>query len=145
MKIKFDIRPQYAEPEIHLCNYEKNQELTDTYELLEKLLDTKIKVHKGQESGVVVPSQIVRIYSENKKVYIRTREDCFEVKDRIYTLEELLKERGFVRISNSEIVNVQQIDKLDMSHAGTIKMYLQNGDETYVSRRYISKIKEVLL
>lgn len=145
MKIKFDIRPQYTEPEIHLCNCEKNQELTDTYELLEKLLDTKIKVHKGQESGVVVPSQIVRIYSENKRVYIRTQDDCFEVKDRIYTLEALLKERGFVRISNSEIVNVQQIEKLDMSHAGTIKMYLQNGDETYVSRRYISKIKEVLL
>ena len=145
MKIRFDIRPQYAEPEIHLCNSEKNQELIDTYVLLEKLLDTKIRVHKGQESAVVVPSQIVRIYSESKKVFIRTREDCFEVKDRIYTLEELLKERGFVRISNSEIVNVQQIEKLDMSHAGTIKMYLQNGDETYVSRRYISKIKEVLL
>ena len=145
MKIKFDIRPQYTEPEIHLCNCEKNQELTDTYELLEKLLDTKIKVYKGPESGVVVPSQIVRIYSENKKVYIRTQDDCHEVKDRIYTLEELLKERGFVRISNSEIVNAQQIEKLDMSHAGTIKMYLQNGDETYVSRRYISKIKEVLL
>lgn len=145
MKIKFNIRPEYTETEIHLCNYEKNQELIDTYELLEKLLDTKIKVYKGQESGVVVPSQIVRIYSENKKVYIRTPKDCFEVRDRIYTLEEQLSKRGFVRISNSEIVNIQQIEKLDMSHAGTIKMYLKNGDETYVSRRYISKIKEVLL
>ena len=145
MKIKFDIQSKYTETEIHLCDKEKSRELTDIYEMLEKLLDTKIKVHKGQESGVVVPSRIVRIYSENKKVYIRTKEDCFEVKERIYTLEEQLKERGFVRISNSEIVNIQQIERLDMSHAGTIKMYMKNGDETYVSRRYISKIKEVLL
>lgn len=145
MKIKFDIQPKYTEPEIHLCNQERNQELNEAYELLEKLLDTKIKVHKGQEAGVVVPSRIVRIYSESKKVYIRTGEDYFEVKERLYTLEEQLKDRGFVRISNSEIVNIQQIEKLDMSHAGTIKMYLKNGDETYVSRRYISKIKEVLL
>lgn len=145
MKIKYDIQKIYKETEIHLCDREKSQELTDIYEMLEKLLDTKIKVYKGQESGVVVPSRIVRIYSENKKVYIRTKDDLFEVKERIYTLEEQLKERGFVRISNSEIVNIQQIEKLDMSQIGTIKMYMKNGDETYVSRRYISKIKEVLL
>lgn len=145
MKIKYDIQKKYNEIEIHLCNNEKNQELIDTYETLESLLDIKIKVYKGQESKVVVPSQIVRIYSENKKVYIRTKDDCFEVKDRIYTLEEQLKEKGFIRISNSEIVNIQQIEKLDMSYAGTIRMYMKNMDETYVSRRYVRKIKEVLI
>ena len=31
-----------------------------------------------------------------------------------------------------------------MSYTGTIKMYMNNGDETYVSRRYVSRIKEVL-
>ena len=60
-------------------------------------------------------------------------------------MEERLDSGMFVRISNSEIVNIEQIEKLDMSHAGTIKMYLKNQDETYVSRRYVSKIKEVLL
>ena len=144
MKIIFDIQKKYKEPEIHLCGQEKNRELEDIQEILQKLLDKKIKVYKGSESGVVVSAQIVRIYSENKKVYIRTEEDCYEVRERLYTLEENLKEQGFVRISNSEIVNIRQIEKLDMSHAGTIKMYLCNGDETYVSRRYISKIKEVL-
>lgn len=105
----------------------------------------KIRVHKEHESKVVVPSQIIRIYSQNKKVYVRTKDDCYEVKERLYTLEEQLKDRDFVRISNSEIVNIEQIEKLDMSHVGTIKMYMKNQDETYVSRRYVSKIKEVLL
>lgn len=144
MKIIFDIQEKYKEPEIHLCGREKNRELEGIRETLEKLLETGIRVYKGQETAMVVPAQIVRIYSENKKVYIRTDADCYEVRERLYTLEEDLKERGFVRISNSEIVNIRQIEKLDMSHAGTIKMYLGNGDETYVSRRYISKIKEVL-
>ncbi|MBO6092254.1 MAG: LytTR family transcriptional regulator, partial [Oscillospiraceae bacterium] len=61
-----------------------------------------------------------------------------------YVLEETLHDRGFVRISNSEIVNISQIEKLDMSYAGTIKMFMKNGDETFVSRRYVSKIKSVL-
>lgn len=145
MKIKFDIQEKYKEAEIHLCNNEKSPELMEVHKTLENLLDTKIKVQKGQESRVVVPSQIIRIYSESKKVFIRTKDDCYEVKERLYTLEELLKDRGFVRISNSEIVSIQQIEKLDMSHVGTIKMYMRNQDETYVSRRYVSRIKEVLL
>ena len=145
MKIKFDIQNKYKDIEIHLCNKEKNCEVLSIHETLVKLLDMKIYVQKEQESKVVAPFQIIRIYSEKKKVYIRTSDDCYEVKERLYTLEEQLKDREFVRISNSEIVNIQQIEKLDMSHVGTIKMYMKNQDETYVSRRYVSKIKEVLL
>ena len=145
MKIRFDIQEKYNEIEIHLCNSEKNKELLSLKEMLENLLDTKIRVYKEQESRMLVPSKIVRIYSANKKVYIRTMDDCYEVKDRIYTLEEQLDGRGFVRISNSEIVNIEQIEKLDMSYSGTIKMYMKNQYETYVSRRYVSKIKEELL
>ena len=53
---------KYKEAEIHLCNNEKSPELMEVHKTLENLLDTKIKVQKGQESRVVVPSQIIRIW-----------------------------------------------------------------------------------
>ncbi len=145
MKIKYDIQDKYKEIEIHLCNKEKNSEIISIHEILVNLLEMKFKVVKEQESRFVTTSQIIRIFSENKKVYIRTKDDCYEVKERIYTLEEQLHDKDFVRISNSELVNVNEIEKLDMSSAGTIKMHMKNGDITYVSRRYVSKIKKVLL
>ena len=145
MKIKYDIQEKYQEIEIHLCSHERSAELLEVRDLLENCLGTRIKVHKEQEYKTVLPAQIVRIYAQNKRVYVRTKDECYEVNDRIYTLEEQLQDRGFVRISNSELVNIRQIEKLDMSYAGTIRMYLKNGDETYVSRRYMKKIKEVLL
>jgi len=145
MKIKYDIQDKYKEIEIHLCNNEKNNEIISIHEILVNFLEMKFKVVKEQESRFVTTSQIIRIFSENKKVYIRTKDDCYEVKERIYTLEEQLHDKDFVRISNSELVNVNEIEKLDMSSAGTIKMYMKNGDITYVSRRYVSKIKKVLL
>ena len=144
MKIKYDIQEKYDEVEIHLCGREKTAELLEMRGLLENLLETKIKVHRNQEYKTVAPAEIIRIYSLNKRVYVRTCDECYEVNDRIYMLEELLQDRGFVRISNSELVNARQIEKMDMSYAGTLKMYLKNGDETYVSRRYIKRIKEVL-
>ena len=145
MKIKYDIQEKYQEIEIHLCNHERSAELLELRGVLESVLGTKIKVHKNQEYKTVVPAEIVRIYSQNKRVHVRTQDECYEVNDRIYALEERLQDRGFVRISNSELVNIRQIEKMDMSYVGTIKMHLKNGDETYVSRRYMKQIKEVLL
>ena len=144
MKIRYDIQEKYAEAEIHLCDNEKSQELIRIHELLEGLFDIKVLGYQNHEVKEILPSRIVRIFSENKKVYVRTESEVYEVRERLYVLEEQLKGRGFVRISNSEIVNLQQIDKLDMSHAGTIKMYMENQDVTYVSRRYIKKIKDEL-
>ena len=49
-----------------------------------------------------------------------------------------------VRISNSEIVNLDYVTALDLSLAGTIRMTLDHSVNTYVSRRYVKRIKEAL-
>ena len=59
-------------------------------------------------------------------------------------LEERLAKDRFVRISNSEIINLKQVKGFDLSFAGTICVTLSGGTVTYVSRRYVAKIKQVL-
>lgn len=66
------------------------------------------------------------------------------MRQRLYELEERLAGRRFVRISHSEIVNLGQVTALDLGLTGTIRMTLRGGAVTYVSRRYVKKIKEVL-
>ena len=63
---------------------------------------------------------------------------------RLYEAEERLKQRHFVRISNSEIINLKKARSFDLSFTGTICVTLSDGSSTYVSRRYVNKIKEVL-
>ncbi|MBR6627716.1 MAG: LytTR family transcriptional regulator [Lachnospiraceae bacterium] len=144
MKVIYEILEKYTEPEVHLCVRERNRETEELFRAIEQLTETRIVGYRGQVSELLSPGRIVRIYAESKKVFVRTEEECFEVKDRLYVLEEQLKEQKFVRISNSELVNVQQIAQLDMSYAGTIRMQMRNGDVTFVSRRYVKKIKDVL-
>ena len=144
MKIGFEFDDKYKQIEIHICNSEKTKEVIGLRELLEDVLDKRVTVHKNQEAKTLPTHEIIRIFSENKKVFLRTLDDTYEVRDRLYSLEEKLDNRSFVRISNSEIVNISQIEKLDMSYSGTIKMCMKNGDTTFVSRRYVSRIKEVL-
>lgn len=144
MKLLLDINAKYKESEVHICSAEASAEVCELKEFLANLLDDKVTAHRDQETRNIAAYEIVRLYSENKRVYLRTMDSTFEVRERLYTFEETLRAKGFVRISNSEIVNIARITKLDMSYAGTIKMYLKNGDITFVSRRYVSRIKEVL-
>lgn len=87
---------------------------------------------------------IVRFYSKEKKTYADTTEESFLIKVPLYKLESELP-RNFVRISNSEIINTDRIIKLDISLTGTIKVLLEGGIESRVSRRYMPKVKGALI
>ena len=48
-----------------------------------------------------------------------------------------------MRISNSELVQKGRILRLDFGLTGTIRLILEGGLETYVSRRYVSRIRKM--
>jgi len=98
--------------------------------------------------GAAVPSEaedILRFYGEDKEVRDQTLNgETYTVRARLYELEKRLPRRSFIRVSHSEIVNWKRVTALDLSLTGTIRVTLEGGVETYVSRRYVKKIKEVL-
>jgi DNA-binding LytR/AlgR family response regulator len=106
-----------------------------------------ISAWKGDFVVLLKPSDIMRIYSGNKKVFAETTADIYELKYRLYETEALLSCRAFekfIRISNAEIINLDFVKNFDMSLSGTICVNFNNGKRTFVSRRYISKISERL-
>ena len=68
----------------------------------------------------------------------------YVLRQRLYELEECLDGSCFVRISNAEIINLKKVRGFDLSITGTIRVTLTDGSATYVSRRYVGKIKQVL-
>jgi DNA-binding LytR/AlgR family response regulator len=119
----------------------------DIDELIEAISNIAPSPISGYSDGVITKlgkDSIIRIYSKDKRVYADTIDSSYLIKSTLYQLEETLPKQ-FVRISNSEIVNTDKIIRLDLNLAGTIKVSLQGDIETKVSRRYISKVKEVLM
>ncbi len=119
----------------------------DVDELIEAISNIAPSPISGYSDGVITKLEkdsIIRIYSKDKRVYADTIDSSYLIKSTLYQLEETLPKQ-FVRISNSEIVNTDKIIRLDLNLAGTIKVSLQGDIETRVSRRYISKVKEVLM
>ncbi len=91
------------------------------------------------------PAEVLRFYGEDKDVRAQALGgEIYTVRLRLYQLEEQLDRKTFVRVSHSEIVNWKRVTALDLSLSGTIRVALEGGVTTYVSRRYVKKIKEVL-
>lgn len=89
-------------------------------------------------------ADIIRVYAATGKIFAVTCKSEYTLRLRLFELEERLDKNNFVRISNSEIINLRKVKSFDLNFAGTICVTLSSGTVTYVSRRYVAKIKQVL-
>ena len=144
LKVEWISDPDQTEPHIVIHASEKTPELEALIRRLEESLPAPLLGFDGDRAVPLDLSSVLRFYGEEKGVFAQTPGDTFRVRERLYELEEVLDSRTFVRISQSEIVNLKQVTALDLAITGTIKMTLTGGTVCFVSRRYVKKIKEAL-
>lgn len=98
----------------------------------------------GNDATVLEVRAILAFFTRKKAVFAHTSKGDWRIKARMYELEESLPAGDFVRISQSEIVNIAAIKKLDLSFSGTISVQLKDGSRYYVSRRQLPAFKSKL-
>lgn len=144
MKIEIKIDENCTETKLIVVTNKMTDEVSA---LMQRLADEAPQVITGFRNDTAEfldQTDIVRIYAANGKVFAVTNKGEYITKFRLYELEERLNKKIFVRISNSEIVNLKKIKKMDLSLVGTICVSLSDGTITYASRRYVSKIRQTL-
>lgn len=144
MDIEVKLDKNYPQPHIIILTDKITDEVT---ELMQKLSDTSPKIIVGSiddKLTVLEPNDIERIYACCGKVIAAACDKEYVLKIRLYEAEERLDMKNFVRISKSEIINLQKVKCFDLSIAGTVCVTMKNGSTHYVSRRYVVKIKKIL-
>ncbi len=144
MEIEIQIDKSRKEPKLIILTDKMSPQVS---QLLQHLSEEQPEVLAGFQDGRVVAleqEEIFRIYASAGKVYAATQQGEFLLRLRLYELEERLSRSRFVRISNSEIINLKKVKNFDLSFAGTICVTLKDSTVTYVSRRYVAGIKERL-
>jgi len=144
MKIEIKIEKDCTEPKVIVVTDKVTEEVNDIIKKLSEKPSEMFAGFSGDKATVLEPDSIYRIYASGGKVYAETQSETFVLRMRLYEAEERLAGRSFVRISNGEMVNLKKIKGLDLSFTGTVCISLTNKTVTYVSRRYVSKIKQTL-
>lgn len=144
MKIEIQVDSSIKEDKIVIYTKEITE---DVQKIVKKLENESIDVITGindEKIYILKPSEINYFYSENQKILAKTTDKVIQVKLKLYEIEDMLSHKGFIRISNSVIANINKIDNIEMSFNGVMCIRFKNGDKEYSSRRYVKKVKEIL-
>ena len=128
------------EEEVVIYVHEKN---SLSYEIEELVLGKSLELFGYKDKNIVKlsPSDVFCFTVEDNKVYAICEKEKYQIKQRLYLLEEIL-DRDFVKINQSCIANIRKISKFDTSITGTLMISFKNGYRDYVSRRQMKKVKE---
>ena len=144
MQVEIKIDSSCPEPKIIILTASMTEEVNSIVKKLSEDVPQIITGSRDEKIEVLDPADLIRVYASAGKVFAVTGQGEYALRLRLYESEERLDPRQFVRISNSEIINLKKVDHFDMSFTGTICVKLCDGTVTYVSRRYVSKIKKIL-
>ncbi len=89
--------------------------------VVKKLMDNVPNIISGNKDNkveVLEQVDLIRVYANASKVFAITDKGEYKVRLRLYEIEERLDVNCFVRISNSEIINLKKVDSFDMNFIG---------------------------
>lgn len=144
MQVEIRIDSTVREPKVIVVTDRMTDEVNEIVRKISETEPTMLAGFREDTVTVLDPEEIYRIYAANGKVFAVTAKAEYSLRMRLYEVEERFRGSSFVRISNSEIINLKAVRSFDLSLAGTIRVALKNGEAAYVSRRYVAKIKEAL-
>ena len=143
-KIRF-IQDDTAErTEVIIRAKAQDEEVERIIEALGTDAQTSIVCETLSSSRLIDKNDIVIISKDGRFLSVKTTNGEYVVNEPLYKMEEKLDPVWFIRISQSEIVNLRYVKGWDFSKSGIITIEMINGIRSYTSRRYAKQIREVL-
>lgn len=106
--------------------------------------DTRLRAKRDDEWCLVKVQEVLYFEAVENKTFLYTENEVMEVKQRLYELELLLSEKDFMRSSKSQIININKVKSLQPELNRTILATMCNGEQLYISRKYVQTIKKLL-
>lgn len=146
MKVNINIISSELEEEVNfnIHNVEKN--ITQAIELLTSSnKDIKYLLGKKEDKYYKVNvDEIFYIESIDRKIFIYSKTETYEISEKLYVLEEQLSNINFIRVSKSLLLNINKIQSFYPKLSGNLEALLINQEKVIISRRYVSNLKNKL-
>ncbi len=117
-----------------------------TLRLINSMKNRSRKMNAYLEGKIffIAPEEIFYFEAVDQKVFAYCKSEVYEVKSKLYELEEELSSWNFIRTGKSVILNLNRIKRLSPAFSGRLEALLQNGEKIIISRQYVALLKERL-
>ena len=143
LKVSIEEISRELEEEILIRCHEVDEEIR---EIVNKL-KAEIPIILGYQNDSVHRINLKNIYyfeAVDGKVFLYSKDNVFEVKHKLYELEEICREKDFFRATKSTILNIAKISSVHPSFSGRFEAMLDNGERVVISRQYVPVLKKML-
>lgn len=121
------------------------KEKTSLVEQIEKLVSSSGVSLTGtyEDTSILInPMDVSCFVVEGGKIYALINEKKYQLKERLYQLEDMSFNEYFVKLNQSCLANIKQIKEFKASIGGSVMVIFQNGYKDYISRRELKNVKE---
>ena len=146
MKINIELDSNLKKIELVIKTPDLNSDVKLFKELVEKALfdSQKIIFYNGDSEYFISLEDILFFETDEDKVYAHTSGEFFEVKFKLYELEQIIP-FFYCRISKSSIINTRAIYSLEKSFSGSSTASFSNSKkQVHISRHYYKILKDKL-
>ncbi len=140
-KLKFVKDETANEIEVIIKAKEQTEEVD---KILELLGSDKLSCELLSDNQLIDMNDIIILSKSGRFISVKTTNGEYVLSEPLYQVEEKLDPTWFVKISQSEIVNLKYVKQWSFEGGGVIKIEMVNGIRSYTSRRYTKNIREIL-
>lgn len=145
--IEVVIDENYANPEVSIRTKARTTQVENIIMAIENVSENDfpmIPANIGNKIELISQRDIVRVFTEGRRISIQTDDVTFSTNKTLSNIEDMLNPERFLRISQSEIINLYKVKQFDIDIAGTIGIEFDNGTKSWASRSRVKAIKEML-
>ncbi len=145
INVRFSRENDKSDIDVIFCASEEDRQVSSLMDRVRDPLAGHITVHDHNGSSVTLNDMtVISISTENKKLKVITEDGEYELRKTLRDVEKNLDPARFLKISRYEIINLGKVRKFDFSVSGSFRIIMQNGLETWASRRLIPDIRKRL-
>ena len=99
----------------------------------------------GKKNDMMHKLSIDQIYyfeALEKRVYATTKNGQYEVDQKLFEVEELFSDRGFMRVSKSVVLNTEKVAGVKTEEDRTCLAYFSSNASVRVSRSYAKEFRK---
>lgn len=90
-------------------------------------------------------SDVFYFEAVDERVFAYTKGKSYELKIRLYELENAYADKHFIRCSKSFIINLMKLESISPALNGRFMAHMKNGEKIIISRQYVPQIKHTVL
>ncbi|MFD2044235.1 LytTR family DNA-binding domain-containing protein [Ornithinibacillus salinisoli] len=144
MKVNIDIDDAFTETQVTIQAKEWSEELEEIVNVIKKRKAQRLFGVEEDQTVILDPKTIDYVYAEKRKIFAVQKDRSFEIRMKLYEIENILIPHDFMRFSKSVIGNISQIQRFELSFNGNLCVYFHSGNKEYITRTYVAEIKERL-